>query len=464
MRAGLNRTAGAGSPSGTLFVMPKTTIGQIGPVAVWITAAGLAAAARRRWGESWLVAPRGVFSPEQALARATDPDRDAPDRKPFWRRRFPALGTARSDLRSRMRAHRFRNAGLRGPWESSRLAFVWQHHELFQRAGFRAARRHGAPLVLFVDAPIVWEAEQWRVRRPGWGRLLERWGEKPQFRDADLVVCVSLEVADQVRVLGARPERILVAPCAVDLDRFKPTVSGRDVRSRYDLEGRFVVGWSGSFRRFHGVDLAIEAMGSVARALPGAVLLLVGDGPERRWLEEKARRLNLLPNVVFTGPVSYSDMPAHVAAMDVGLVIDPALGKYHYSPLKSWEYMAAGKAIVSPTSGQMKRVLQDGHDALLVEPGAAEPIASAVLRLHADPELRASLQIAARARVAADGSWDHRLRTIEDALIARGLLPVPELELAPSAQAETKEGRRLPPQALGSSRPSGSGGQFGHRA
>jgi glycosyltransferase involved in cell wall biosynthesis len=171
----------------------------------------------------------------------------------------------------------------------------------------------------------------------------------------------------------------------------------------------------------------------VARARPDSVLLLVGDGPERSRLEEKARSMNLLPNVVFTGPVSYSDMPAHVAAMDVGLVMDPALGKYHYSPLKSWEYMAAGKAIVSPTSGQMKRVLRDGRDALLVEPGAADPIARAVLRLHDDAELRAALQVAARARVATDGSWDHRLQTIEDALIARGLLPFPELELASSA-------------------------------
>jgi len=405
-------------PDGALFVMPTSTVGQPGPVAVWITASGWAAAARRRYGRSWIVTPHGVISPEEALATATRPSLRSKER-PGWRRHVPRIvATARKDLVRTVAARRFKDAALQGPWMSAGIAFVWQRHELFHTAGFRAARSLGCPLILFVDAPIVWEEASWGVRRPGWGALLEAVGERPQLRSADLVACVSEEVAEQVVARGAPEERVLVTPCSVDHELFNPDVSGLAVRKRLGLDGAFVVGWVGSFRRFHGVEAAVRAAARLQDSVPELTLLLVGDGLERPRMERLARELGLR-RVVFTGTVPYEEMPAHIGAMDVALVLDAGDLGFHYSPLKLKEYMACGKPVIGPRVGQVARTMTDGVDALLVEQGDLQALARAIQGLHRDPDLRRALGRAARDRISLEGSWDLQLERALAALDRR---------------------------------------------
>jgi glycosyltransferase involved in cell wall biosynthesis len=401
--------------SGALFVMPSPSAGQSGPVAVWITAAGWAAAARRLCGSAWVLTPHGVFSPEEAAALATRPTL-APAGRRRWRRFVPlTLRTAAKDVLQIRKARRYRRAALDGPWNGHNLAFVWQRHDLFHTAGFELARARGVPLVLFVDAPLVWEARKWGVRRPGWGKLLELTGERRQLRSADLVACVSDEVAEELKTRGVPPGRIIVTPCSVDLEAFTPEVSGESVRRRFGLEGKFVVGWLGSFRRFHGMELALQAASLIQDRLPDLALLLVGDGPERPVMERLAKDLGLR-NVAFTGTVAYSDVAGHIGAMDVSLVLDRGEQGFHYSPLKLREYMACGRAVIGPRVGELDRLLTDGVDGLLVEPGDSEALAGAIENLHGDPERRRLLGSAARAKVAEEWSWDRQLERVFEAL------------------------------------------------
>jgi glycosyltransferase involved in cell wall biosynthesis len=187
------------------------------------------------------------------------------------------------------------------------------------------------------------------------------------------------------------------------------------VREELALGGKFVVGWVGSFRRFHGVDLALEAAASLQDKVPDLALLLVGDGLERPRLEERAKALGLR-HAIFTGTVSYQEMPRYIRAMDVALVLDAGGGGFHYSPLKLREYMACRRALIAPRVGQVGRVLSDGVDALVVRPGDPRALAGALERLHRDPGLRRSLGAAARRKVAEEGSWDRQVQRAVEAL------------------------------------------------
>jgi glycosyltransferase involved in cell wall biosynthesis len=401
---------------GALFVMPSPSAGQSGPVAVWITAAGWAEAARKRCGHAWVLTPNGICSPKEASELATRPSL-APAKRRRWRRFVPVtLRTAVKDVLQIPKARRYRSAAMQhGPWNEHDLAFVWQRHDFFHTAGFEVARARGVPIVLFVDAPLVWEARKWGVRRPGWGKLLEIAGERRQLRSADLVACVSDEVADELKTRGVDANRIVVTPCSVDLDVFTPEASGNSVRERLGLEGKFVVGWLGSFRRFHGVELALQAAALVQDRLPDLALLLVGDGLERPGVERLARELGLR-NVHFTGTVPYSDVAAHIGAMDVSLVLDRGEQGFHYSPLKLREYMACGRAVIGPRVGELERILTDGVNGLLVQPGDPEALAEAIEKLHHDPKRRQLMGSAARAKVAEEWSWDRQLERVLDAL------------------------------------------------
>jgi glycosyltransferase involved in cell wall biosynthesis len=395
--------------AGAIFVLAGPSKNQQGPVAEQLSTAGWADAAARVVGQSWIVAPDGIVSPMEARRRGSNTALRSTGR-PRMRRWVPeVVKTAVKDGRSWSHSRTFR-IGVNGPWSSTDVAFVWQRHELFQTEGLRLARRLGTPSVLFVPAVKVWEAATWGTIRPAWGRWLERCAERPALLGSDLVACGSDAVVEQVMRIGVPADRVVVTPTGVDLDLFAESPDPAPLRRRLGLGNRFVVGWAGSFRPFHALEQAVEAVAAV----PDAALLLVGDGPERARIERRARDLGV-PAVV-TGTVPHHELPAYLAAMDVAVLLAQRGEPFHYSPLKLAEYLAAGRPVVAPAVGQLADRLTPGVDAVVVSPHDVAALAAALRRLHDDPEERIRLGKAAQAAAEADWSWDHQVRHVVEAL------------------------------------------------
>jgi glycosyltransferase involved in cell wall biosynthesis len=289
---------------------------------------------------------------------------------------------------------------------------VFQLHGLFWDAGLRLARAIGRPSVLVVDACQVEEARTWGIRRRGYGGVAERYGEAPQLGAADLVVCVSDEVADQVRRVVGRTDGVVVVPNGVDTHLFAPGAPDPGLRASLGIgEGSFVVGWTGSFRSFHGIDALIEAVARLRERLPNAVLLLVGDGLGRPAVETRARDLGV--KAVFTGTVPYPSVPSFLRAMDVTVALAPSRS-FHYSPVKIREYQACERPVIAAAAGEMARDFAD--TALLVEPGDVGSLADALALVHDDPVDAGTRARAGRDSVVEHGSWIARLREVERAL------------------------------------------------
>lgn len=397
---------------GAIFVLPTTTVGQLGPVAGWISTSGWAAAAERELGRAWIVTRHGTLTVEEVRRRAAGGS-PVVDRERRMRRRVPpVLKTVVKDAREAQRARGF-EIGADGPWTkyAGEVAFVWQRHELWHRAGLDLARALAVPSVLFVPALLVWQAEQWGVRRPGWGRWLERHAEVPALRSATLVACGSDVIAAQAARLGVDEERLLVTPTGVDLDLFAAPVDRAEVRRSLGIGDELVVGWSGSFRPFHQLDQLVHAVAAV----PGATLLLVGDGPERPRVERLAAQLGV--SARFPGMVAHDRLPSLLAAMDVGVVMAPAAGSFHYSPLKVAEYLAAGLPVVAPAVPELSGRLGATQSATYYRPGDVAALTAVLRSLSADPDERARLSAGARA-AAGDWSWDRQVRRVGAALAA----------------------------------------------
>ena len=287
-----------------------------------------------------------------------------------------------------------------------------QRHELFHTAGLDLATELRVPSVLFVPALLVWQAEKWAVRRPLWGQWLERIAEGPALRRATLVACGTEVVAEEVARLGIPEDHLIITPTGVDLELFSHPVDRRAVRQSLGVDDGFVVGWAGSFRPFHALDQLVRAVA----ALEGAILLLVGDGPERPSIQRLAEELGV--RVRCTGMVPHHDLPQMLAAMDVGVVLARAGEPFHYSPLKLAEYLAAGLPVIAPAVRQLTDRLEAGHDAAFFQPGDVAGLATVVQSLRADPIRRQHLADRGRA-AAADWSWDHQVRHVRHALADR---------------------------------------------
>ncbi len=297
-----------------------------------------------------------------------------------------------------------------------RAARAFEPHFLYERyafgntAGVRVARALSKPLVLEVNSPMVLELERTRgLAFPGLGRRVEN----HIFRSATLVCAVTGVLRDMLVELGVARERILVTPNGVDLERYSSADGARQrARAALGLQGEhageLVLGFVGFYRDWHRLDLVLAAM--AAPELCATRLVLVGEGPARAELERVAAGGGLSARVHFAGPRPHGEIPALLPAFDVALV--PAINPYA-SPLKLFEYMAAGLAVIAPDQPNLREVLAHESDALLVESGNLASLRAALVRLVGDARLRTRLGAAARAKVTAlDLTWQGNARRV----------------------------------------------------
>jgi glycosyltransferase involved in cell wall biosynthesis len=127
-------------------------------------------------------------------------------------------------------------------------------------------------------------------------------------------------------------------------------------------------------------------------------------------LEALAAELGIAERVRFSGLVDHAEVPGRVAEFDIAL--QPKVTPYA-SPLKIFDYMAAGCAIVAPDQPNIREVLQHEHTALLFDPDAEGAMWQAIRRLIDDPALRLRLGAAARAELEArDYTWAGNARRV----------------------------------------------------
>lgn len=288
--------------------------------------------------------------------------------------------------------------------EQLRPAFIYERYSLWAVAGLWLAKECSVPLVLEVNAPFAYEQQHYRsgVTCPP----LARWVEGMIWRNAGLVFSVSEPLSSQLRDSGVKPERIHVLPNAVNTDLFHTGLDGSSVRQRLNLEGRFVIGFVGTFKRWHGVDFLLSAFQVLHQSDPSMHLLLVGDGPLRPQFEEQVRKMGLLQAVTFAGALAHEDVPPYLAATDVAVAPYPALQDFYFSPLKLFEYMATGRAVVASRAGQVAEVVTDGVTGLLFEPGNVADLVGCIRSLRDNPTLRRELGRNASA-ACAKRTWTH---------------------------------------------------------
>src|SRR5207247_281275 len=115
---------------------------------------------------------------------------------------------------------------------------------------------------------------------------------------------------------------------------------------------------------------------------------------------------NLIGAVEFTGSVDANEVPPLLASMDVGVAPYPKLAHFYFSPLKVYEYMAAGLPVIASRLGQLKKLIEHGENGFLTAPGDDAELAAALGQLHSDAALRQRLGQAARNLVQREHTWD----------------------------------------------------------
>ncbi len=306
----------------------------------------------------------------------------------------------KGDLTAREQASVAANEPLRAALEQvGPFDVVYERYALWSFAAMEYAAVRATPGVLEVNAPLVEEQATYRGLAD---RAAAEAIERRTFAAASAVVAVSEDVAEYVRRAAPAQREVHVISNGVDAKRFTPGVKPAVPRG----PGSFTVGFVGSMKPWHGLSVLVDAFAMLHARAPRARLLMVGDGTARAEVEAAVDARGLRDAVTFTGAVASHAVPSILASMDVAVAPYPAAKRFYFSPLKLYEYMAAGLPVVASAVGEIRRVVRDGTDGLLVPAGDAAALAAALARLEADPALLARSGRAARARVERDHTWD----------------------------------------------------------
>ena len=284
---------------------------------------------------------------------------------------------------------------LRRACRKFRPELIYERANLFHLAGAWLARRTGLPYFLEVNSPLAEE----RGRHGGLRlRALAGAAERHTWRAADCVLAVTEVLRQRILAAGCAPERVRVVPNGVLLERFAVPAAGP-----FDPGAAGhppVLGFVGFVRDWHGLDAVIRGLAETGSQ---ASLMVVGEGPARPALEALAASLGVAERVHFTGLVAHEQVPQAVAGFDIAL--QPRVVEYA-SPLKIFDYMAAGRAIVAPDQANIREVLEHERTALLFDPARPEAMWEAIARLLGDAALRHRLGAAARAElIRRDFTW-----------------------------------------------------------
>ena len=288
-------------------------------------------------------------------------------------------------------------------FERFRPDAIYERLSLHGTAGPVIAEALGVPYLVEVNAPL---AEEHTHYRGAWLGELAAAGERWTLMRADAILAVSGSLGDLLATQGADRDRIHVVPNGVDGARFRPGPRDPEVARAWGVDGVPLVGFVGSLRPWHGVELLPGILEGIRERHGDVRLLVVGEGEMRARTESAMRERGLEDAAVFTGAVPHDDVPALIRSLDVALAPYPQPEHaFYFSPLKLFEYLACGVPIVAARIGQIAEVVDDGRTGLLHEPGDVDVIVSACCELLDDPD-RAARMGAAAAEAAAAYTWD----------------------------------------------------------
>lgn len=188
-----------------------------------------------------------------------------------------------------------------------------------------------------------------------------------------------------------------------------------DLKQKYQLENKIIMFTVSRLVKRKGQDQVITAMPEINKHVPNLQYFIAGDGPDRIYLEEKAKDLK---NVFFIGRITDEEKLAWLEICDFFTMPTRNIdGDFDGFGIVYLEAAIAHKSVIAGESGGVKDAVQGGLTGILVDPSSVEKIANASIKLATEPETRKQLGENAYERAIRDFRWEDKIKKIYDAIV-----------------------------------------------
>lgn len=275
-------------------------------------------------------------------------------------------------------------AGLKLKIRGQRVPLVYQVRALWEDAGVESGKMKAGSL-------------KYRSSRYMESILLDR---------ADYIVVICKGLKDILTERGVDGDKIEIVENGVDTDIFSPRERNERLVEKYELAGRCVVGFIGSFFRFEGVHELVKAFAVAARQGPPLKMMLIGSGEEFDHIRSLVEELGLEDDVILRGAVPHDEILDYYSVIDILVYprVSTRLTEF-VTPLKPLEGMAMGKTVVGSDVGGLRELIEDGETGLLYPAGNTKWLARTIMDLAEDSRLRSTLGKAASEHTSLCRNW-----------------------------------------------------------
>ncbi len=282
-------------------------------------------------------------------------------------------------------------------------------------AAARVAKRFNIPLVYEMRASWEDAAVSHGSCKEGDLRYkVGQWLEQKALRSADYVVTICQGLATQIEHWGVASDRIAIVANAVDISAFTPVVCKDQVlEQNLNLQGKTVLGFLGSFYRYEGLHILLDAFAELQPQHPELRLLLVGGGLQEAALKAQAKALNISDNVIFTGRVDHNTISRYYSLVDIFVYPRQAIRLTEMvTPLKPLEAMAQQGLVVASDIGGHRELIRHNDTGILFEPDNPLQLAAVLSQLLANRDDWPRIKQNGRNFVAGERTWQHTVAAI----------------------------------------------------
>lgn len=228
--------------------------------------------------------------------------------------------------------------------------------------------------------------EEVKMERPHFFKIAGsflRMRERLQYFSATRIICVTEGIKRElVKTYGVKREICRVIHNGVNTRLFKPS-DKMACRKKLGIKGDyFNIGFVGSFKAWQGLETLIEAVKIVKdKGYESIKCFFIGDGYLVKGLKEMVNWHGLQKDIIFTGRVTYKDVPTFINSFDICYLC--RIGLYFgFSPLKLYEYLACAKPVIASRVEGISEVIEDGNCGYLFDPDDVESLASMIIESY----------------------------------------------------------------------------------
>jgi len=294
---------------------------------------------------------------------------------------------------------------------TNKYDMIYERYAFYMVAGVIKANKYNIPLVL--EANEVNGIKD-RARKQSFKWLCNIF-EKYLFKRCKSIHTVSSYLKSMILKQGVYDSAVIVTPNAIDPLKFSGTKDSGDLRKKYNLENKVVVGFAGWFDDWDRLDILINVFNDLKKVHTNIALLLVGDGAVLNIVREKAKSYNIESDVILTGAVTRETVQQYLSLLDIAIITH---SNEFGSPVVMFEFMGLKVPIVAPRLLPITDVLSHDKNALIFDVLNVQQLKDQLTRLIVDEPLRVDIADNAYKKLMLDHTWH---KNAEQIIFSSGL-------------------------------------------